>query len=655
MSARAVDSAGVAAVALILTLVVAAPVLLAPSERIFGMEIVGRHYDPFTVMEQFSRPIQWSGFLQPLTDVPGALLARYIGAVASYNALVLVSFPLAAVAAYLLARHVAIPRAAACGVALAFAFSPFHLAHAAYHPHIAQVQWLPWYLLALWRCLDRATWRAAGFLGLAVAAVTLSNFYGGFIAAVITPIAIAAYAFFSMRPEPGAVRRLLITAGALTLLAAAGAGYACYIIGTAPGGAAAVDFGRSDLFKYSATWRRYLAPPVAHPLFDELVPGRAATLGGDPGLLEQQLSLGWGLIGLSGVAVAAWIRHRPAAVSLTAVPVLAAVAIFALICSFSPHIVVGAVTLPLPAAVLYEFLPMFRSYARFGSVVQLMVALLAGIGAGWLWQSRARPARLTVIALGLVAAAEYAVWPPALWRDVLPTSAHRWVARQPESTRALDCYPYTRESQSVQWLTGGRVVLPPRSLADCREPGLIATLSATGFTHLLVRRNTREGRWFEGRLPPAGLRVAAQFDDAQVFAVTARPSLIRTVRTHAFYPVEFDEAWTWRWMGAEASWTVVNSSDRFLMASVDLEMNAFHEPRRLTIMLNGGEVQEIVVDRQRAIRHIGPFALRPGEQTLTFRASTPPTVADDRIHNGDPRPLSFAFGDWHWSADGDRR
>lgn len=655
MTARAVESAGVAAAALILTLVVAAPVLVAPSERIFGMEIVGRHFDPFTVMEQFSRPIQWTAFLQPLTDVPGALLARFIGAVASYNAIVLVSFPLAAVAAYLLARHVAVPRAGAFGAALAFAFSPFHLAHAAYHPHIAQVQWLPLYLLALWRCLDRATWGAAGFLALAVAAVTLSNFYGGFIAAVITPVAIAAYAFFGTRREPGAVRRLMITAGALTLMAAAGAGYVFYMIGPAPDGAATVDFGRGDLFRYSATWWRYLVAPVAHPLFAELAPGRAATIGGDPGLVEQQVSLGWGLIGLSGVAVAAWIRHRHLAFGLTAVPALAAVAIFALICSFPPHIVVGAVTLPLPSAVLYEFLPMFRSYARFGSVVQLMAALLAGIGAGWLWQSRVRPARLTAIALVILAAAEYAVWPPALWRDVLPTSAHRWVAGLPEATRALDCYPFTRESQSVQWLTGGRVVLQPRSRADCREPGLIATLSATGFTHLLVRRNTPEGRWFEGRRPPAGLSLAAQFGDAQVFAVTARPSQIRTVQTHAFYPVEFDEAWTWRWMGSEASWTVVNNSDRFLMASVDLETNAFHEPRRLTIVLNGVAVQEIVVEGQRAIRRIGPFALRPGDQTLTFRAATPPTVADDRIHNGDPRPLSFAFGDWQWSADGDPR
>ena len=84
---------------------------------------------------------------------------------------------------------------------MAYAFSPFHLAHAAYHPHIAQTQWMPLYLLALWRCLDDASPAAVGFLGAATVAVTLSNFYGGLIAAVITPVAVAAYWLVTRRHD----------------------------------------------------------------------------------------------------------------------------------------------------------------------------------------------------------------------------------------------------------------------------------------------------------------------------------------------------------------------------------------------------------------------------------------------------------------------
>ena len=127
------------ALAALIAAVIAAPVLRAPSDRIFGMPLAGHHHDPFTVMQQMTRPIAASLALQPATDLPGALIARAAGPVAAYNWLVLITFPLAAGAAYLLARHLLIPPVWAALAALAVAFSPFHLAQAAYHPHIAQV------------------------------------------------------------------------------------------------------------------------------------------------------------------------------------------------------------------------------------------------------------------------------------------------------------------------------------------------------------------------------------------------------------------------------------------------------------------------------------------------------------------------------------
>src|SRR3954466_9943180 len=172
---------------------IAAPVLRAPSERVFGMEIVGRHHDPFTTMEQFARPITVGAYSQPVTDIAGAMFARISGAVAAYNWLVLLTVPLSPAAAYLLARHLALSPAGATVAALAYAFSPFHLAHAAYHPHIAQTQWLPVYFLALWRCLDHPSPARTCVLGAAAVGVVLSNYYGGFIAGVTTPVAVTAY------------------------------------------------------------------------------------------------------------------------------------------------------------------------------------------------------------------------------------------------------------------------------------------------------------------------------------------------------------------------------------------------------------------------------------------------------------------------------
>src|SRR5918999_658149 len=143
------------AAATALTILIAAPVLLSPSDRIFGDEIVGRHHDPFTVMRQFAGAPVPPPYLQPATDWVGRALASVMSPVAAYNVVILTTFPLAAWFGYLLAFDVTRSRLASVVAGLAFAFSPFHVAHAAYHPHIAQVHWIALFMLAVWRCVPR--------------------------------------------------------------------------------------------------------------------------------------------------------------------------------------------------------------------------------------------------------------------------------------------------------------------------------------------------------------------------------------------------------------------------------------------------------------------------------------------------------------------
>jgi hypothetical protein len=530
---RIAEVAAVSAIAVIVTVAMAAPVLRAPSERLFGMEIVGRHYDPFIVMEQFARPISVGVYSQPVTDITGALLARISGAVAAYNWLVLLSFPLAAAAAYLLARHLALSPAGATVAAMAYAFSPFHIAHAAYHPHIAQTQWMPLYLLALWQCLDDASPAAVGFLGAAALAVTLSNFYGGLIAAVITPVAVAAYwlVIGGREPFPRDARgkgfrppflRLGITVGSLVLIAICGMAYASYAAHAVVVNRDAFAFPRVDLFRYSAKWWSYLVPPVEHPLLGATVHRFWTAVGVGVGLLEQQVSLGWGIVVLGLIAVSGWLVRDWQLPSVACVPVLVILAMTALVCSLSPERTIGTFTFVRPSALLYNVVPMFRSYARFGVVVQLMAALLAGIGVDRLRRAGTIGARVVCVALVALAAGEYAVSPSALWRDVLPTTAHRWITRQPGRVRALDCTPFNQESESVQWLTDYRVTLLGGSISDCTETNLSQKLAANGYTHLLVRRDTADGQWFADHPAPDGLRLAARFDDGLVFTVLPR-------------------------------------------------------------------------------------------------------------------------------------
>lgn len=645
MSARAAEAAGIGALAVLLTIVVAAPVLRAPSERIFGREIVGRHHDPFTVIEQFEGPIRAGVHFQPLTDIPGGLLARGIGPVAAYNAIVLLTFPLSALAAYLFARYLSISPGAAAVAAIAFAFSPFHLAQAAYHPHVAQTQWVPLYFLALWRCLDEASPTAVLLLAAGTAGVTLSNFYGGLAAAVLTPATIAAHWRWQSRGRPRAAWRLSVTAAALVLLAAAGAAYLFY---TLPGGAiggTALAVPRADLFRFSAAWWSYFVPPVQHPMLGPIAGTVWAAADVSTGLLEHQVSLGWGVVALASIAVVGWTTGRGG--PLTVVPVLAIVGLAAVACSLSPEGGFGGFTVVRPSALLYEWLPMFRSYARFGVVVQLMAALLAGIGAERLWRSGSR-ARIACALLLVAAIGEYAVWPPAMWRDVLPTAAHRWITRQEADVRALDCARPTRATASVPRLTGYRVAFAGGTLGDCREPRFADKLAAAGFTHLLGMPATGSGDDGAGTRRLDGLLVAARFPDGNALAVAAPPPAVFTEYATGFYEREYADDRTWRWMGRSASWTVMNREDAIVTAILEIEIEPFARTRSLTLALDGRDVQTLLVREGRHSWRIGPLILRSGRHDLAFRPAEPPTIAADLLGNGDTRPLSFAVGTWRW-------
>ena len=442
------------AAALGATLLMAAPVILAPSEHLFGsLASLGRedpNRDALVVIDQFRAGRVATPYLQPLTDLPGRALARLVGPVAAYNVLTLATFPLSAAAAYLLARYVLGSHLAAMVAGLAYAFLPFHVAHAAAHPHVAQTQWLPLYFLALWRCLDRPDLRRVLFLLAAAAAVALSNFYAGLIAAVLSPVALVAYWLVSpRRPRERTLRSVAITSLAL---AAAGAAGLVLIHCLSPAVLLhpnAFAFPRSDLFLHGAKWWSYLVPAVDHPLAASRVREFWAARGVEEALLEQQVGLGWSIVALGAVPLWLWLRGDRASLAVRSAPVLASVAVAALLCSLSPERTIGSFTFVRPSALLYAVAPMFRAHARFGVVVGLMSALLAGAGAARLWRWPTSAGRRAAALLLGLAVVEYSPLPPWRWRDVLPTRAHRWLAAQSASLRVLDCVPPSRWSDSL--------------------------------------------------------------------------------------------------------------------------------------------------------------------------------------------------------------
>jgi len=640
----------VLALSTIATVIVALPVLLHPQTMIFGVEIVGRHYDPFVVMQQFAQGGARGIARQPLTDDLGAWLAKGVGPIAAYNVIVLASFPAAAAAAYALARFLTGVHRSSLVAALAFAFAPVHLAHAAYHPHIAQVQWIPLYLLALFAAVDRPSPRRLAWLAAAVAALVLSNFYGALIGALVTPAAMAAY-WCLMPPERR--RWWGLAAPSLLLAGLCLSTYAAFRIRHPSFLAEAWQLRNplGDLVRYSASWEAYVLPPVDQPVVGPFSRRIWDAMGVDAGLVEQQLALGLGLLGLTLLGLWRSVQDRHSRAG-RAVLVMTIVGAWAYVLSLMPGVDLDGRFGSALRSSLQEFLPMFRAYARLGIVVALAVAIAAGVAVDGLLamaQSGSVATRRLVLAttvclLGM-AVVEFI---PIPWRarDVLPTRAHRWLTEQGATVRALDCTRFSLAEQSVPWLLGWHAIeflRPP--FEDCGDPLLMDTLMAEGITHLIVR--TGHDRDTSGIDATHQFMLVRSYPDSRVYRVPLSVPVV-TQNVEGFYPWEREPEFR-RWMGQEGQWRLRNLTGGPLHATLRVQLNAFEHTRTLDVRLADVSIQVNVAPGRRAYS-IGPFVLPAGDSELDFRGLEPATRPRDVANSIDARPLTVMFGVWDWTT-----
>ena len=647
---------------LLVTLLMALPVVMAPGERIFGDGLIlsraDPNRDPLVVIDQFRAGRVPAPYLQPLTDLPGRFLARVFGPVIAYNLVVLATFPLAAATAYLLGRHLLGSHIGALIASLAYAFMPFHVMQAGGHPHIAQTQWLPLYFLALSRCIESPTAVRAGLLVLSAAAAALADFYAGFIVAVLTPVAILVFGLGSPKPLPSAAGRWRGMAVATLVLTGAGViGVAAMrlLLSDVMAKAGVMAFPRTDLFSWNAKWWSYLVPPADHPRWGAPVRDFWAERGVGADLLEhQQVSLALSLVLLALVALWRSSRDPSARAGARIAPALALLGVAALFCSLSPERTIGSFTFTRPAALLYEQAPMFRAYARFGVVVGLAASLLAGLGAGLLWQARWR-GRVAAIGLLTLAFVEYGLFSPRGSRDVLPTRAHRWLAGLPGPAKVLDCVEPARFTDTLALPLLGQEVsfLGASGLDDCGEAGLGEKLAAMGFTHAIVRRDSPEGRWrmeAPSRFAAhTALRPEVDLDDAAVLAAaTSTPGAAYIHEWSGFGPREYEGASTWRWMGEAAALRLrAPPSPRIRL---HLELRSFPGKRWIEWSIDGGQRGEWMVTPEWRVHTLALGPRQPGDFTLTLRARDPAVVAHEVLGNRDTRALAVALKGWRFES-----
>ena len=629
--------------ATLITVVIAWPVFLHPTQLIYGREIVGRHPDPYTLIALLGGPTPWTPGIQLLTDLPAWLLARAIGPVAAFNLIVLLSFPLTAMTAYALGRSLTASHVAGLVAGLVFAFSPMRLAHAAYHPYLLQTQWLPLLVLALVLLVEQTTPRRVLALAVVAAVLCLTADNIAFIGLITALVVLVA--FWLVRTDADRnLWPLVWSVAAFTAVAGIGS---YFLAGVRPD---LFDTGLErplgDVAFYRARAWAYAGPAVDHPWLGGIAQEIFTDNGINLQLTELQLYLGYGWMILAAVAVVLVVARWKSEARWRGIAALSACGLIAFAISLGPTSGSCEPASLAPGCLLFRLAPAFPMYARFGLVVQLATAVAAGAGVTLLAAraSWGRAAAAALIAIGIL---EYLPL-PARAHDVLPTSAHRWLASN-HAGRTLDCYPGSATQATVPALLGHDLTFLDSSIRSCGDPQLAARLAGMGYTHVLVRHGTAASK-----LPtplPIGISMLHAFDDADLYAVDATPPPVLTLSSDGFFGDEHDGDDWWRWMGPRGRWTVQNTTTTPQRVSLSINLVAIGLPRTLTMRLDDQPPIQIEVGTEQRDNSFGPWTLTPGPHTVIFEASGDPIRASDVVDSGDNRPLTIAFRRERWLFD----
>ena len=400
----------------------------------------------------------------------------------AYNIQILISYILSGFFMYLLVFYSTKNKAASIFSGIIFTFCPQHFVRSWQHIGLAYFQWMPLYLLTLFRLKETPDFKnylmATGAL-LLLASFDTHYFYFMLITTLLFAIFILFYRIKLIENIKGNLRfiKYLMLAGFSTIVLTLPQYYLYLekIFKRMPQQASAWNpFQRNfqDLFIQSAKPLSYILPSTEHPMFGGFTKHFVGSSLWGTSYTEHQLFLGWLPLILAFVAFRRWQKMRkirnPKSEILNKSKIpnpksqinpntqypnskvniinnsmyedfyigfFIFLAIAAWFFSQPPWWKFGSVRIFMPPFFMYKILPMVRAYCRFGVVVMLAVSVLAGFGLKFILERfKTQKAKILITCLfsGLVLF-EFLNFPPFKVIDLTKyPKVYNWLKEQPD-------------------------------------------------------------------------------------------------------------------------------------------------------------------------------------------------------------------------------
>ena len=436
------------------------------------------------------------------------------GPLLAHNLVLLLTFPLSGLGAFLLARELTASRLGAFFAGLAYAFTAFRFEHII-HVGVISAQWLPIALLLLVRSVRRPTLGRLALLGGACWLQALSSGYHAVILGVAIVVTAAVLGRRALR------RRSAVPIALAFLVSAVAVGLAAWPYRELRE--------RHDLGRGRDAYLHWSARPLSF-----LDTGRYPALPHQFWLRDTALERMPLFPGTAAVALALWGalgRRRLLPLALAATGFLL---------SFGPELRVLDSAVPMPFDLLRLVPPvdMMRDPSRFAFLFQLGLGVLAAGGIARLARSRGGVA---VAALAIVLQGAEA-WPRGLDQTIVavapPPPAARLLARsEPGAVLELPWdhkhkssgrYLYWSTAHWLPMINGHGTFQPPAAfglgvIAETfpSEPAA-QTIRGRGVRYVVLHsaelRKERMARVL-GRSLPEGVHLVARFDDDYVYEI----------------------------------------------------------------------------------------------------------------------------------------
>ncbi|MFN7170159.1 MAG: hypothetical protein ACK4NT_02815 [Candidatus Omnitrophota bacterium] len=303
-----------------------------------------------------------------------------------------------------------------------------------------------------------------------------------------------------------------------------------------------------DLFTQSAKPLSYFLPAVVHPVFGKFTERFIGSPLYGVSFTEHTLYLGWIPIILALFAFRRWRRYRKGlrdnGQELSErenfyIGFFVLLAIMAWFFSQPPRWNFGPIKIFMPSFFMYKILPMFRAYCRFGIVLMLAIAVLAGFGLKFITlniKHKTLNIAVTVLFCGLVLF-EFWNYPPFKIIDVSRVpQVYYWLKGQ-SGDFAIAEYPLDADSPNEMYkfyqtrhekkiingtIPGTYANKVAQTIVKLSEPKTAGILKWMGVKYVLVHRedylNTELAEWIEelGKIPKnPGLKFVKSFSSQE--------------------------------------------------------------------------------------------------------------------------------------------